>query len=178
MIRKQKPPTAFLLALALVAFILPACQPDGQKPGPPVRLGSDVENTIRTALASVPGPVTLHFYTGGTGETAARETRAVLDFIEDTSSNIDILEHAIDGLTGADEADSGIGVDHGTVIKIVGANKGTMLFYGYPERKELPPLLDGILMASGHPVDLPADAISYLDNLGQDILIRIFTTPD
>jgi hypothetical protein len=180
---KSGPPSSFLflpplLLLAAVALLFSSCQPGAEKAQPPARLGEDVREVIRTTLVSLPEPVTLHFYKGGDGEKGVRETRAILQFAAETAPQISLLDHSLDPADGEGNPGSSLGVDHGPVVKIEGANEGALFFYGLPERKELKPFLNGILMASGHPVDLPAGAESFLSSLDQDVLIRIFTTPD
>jgi hypothetical protein len=169
----------YLPALLLIfSLIFPTCQPEREAPGPPVRLDEDVEEIIRVTLESMAGPVSLHLYLGGTGETAAPETRAILEFMAVTSPQITLLDYSLDPAGG--DADPGFSpeVEHGPVVRIDGTNKGSLFFYGLPERKELPPFLDGVLMASGYPTDLPPDVQTFLSGIDHDVQIRIFTSPD
>jgi hypothetical protein len=64
------------------------------------------------------------------------------------------------------------------VIEMKGQAPGILGYYGYPERKEVRPFLEGILSASGHPADLTSEVRSFISSLDEEVLIRIFTTPD
>lgn len=123
------------------------------------------------------GPVTLHFFQGG-NETAHRGTRAILEFMAESSGQIRLLDHSLEPANNNTGPGLLQGASYGPVVRIEGVNPGSLYFYGYPERKELKPFLDGVLMASGVRVDLPTDAESFLSNLKEDVWIRIFTTPD
>ena len=59
-----------------------------------------------------------------------------------------------------------------------GSAPGVLRYYGYPERKELRPFLEGILFASGSNPDVPPDLETYVKALQEEVVIRIFTTPD
>ena len=61
---------------------------------------------------------------------------------------------------------------------MTGRAPGTLRYYGYPERKETRPFFEGVLAASGHPADLDPKVEAYISGLGEEVLIRIFTTPD
>jgi len=177
-IKDMSPKKVIALLIAALSLSLASCQPGREPARPPVLLGQDVKEAITTTLASMKGPVTLHLYHGGAGETAERETRAVLDFMADSSPQISVVDHALDQKEGSPEKEFSPGVNHGPVIRIEGANRGSLVFYGYPERRELKPFLEGVLLASGYPDNLPAVAEAFLADLDQDIRIRIFTTPD
>lgn len=166
------------LFIPALIIALSSCRPGSEPARPPVQLGEDVKETIRTTLSAMAGPVTLHFYQGGAGATAERETRAILEFMATAAPQISLLNHSLDADDNA--ADQGIspGVDHGPVVVIEGANRGSLIFYGFPERKELAPFLDGVLFASGKQKELPAEAEDFLSSLDQNVRIRIFTAPD
>jgi alkyl hydroperoxide reductase subunit AhpF len=162
----------------ILFLILPGCQPGGETVEPPFRLGADVKTGIRDALATMESDVTLHFYHGGKGDSTSRKVRALIEFMEDVSPRIRTEDYSLDERPGAAGFRSSLGVDHGPVVRIEGAGKGNHLFYGFPERKELNPFLDGILTVSGQPAELPDGVENHIVNLDQDVEIRIFTSPD
>ena len=71
-----------------------------------------------------------------------------------------------------------LGVSHGPVIEMMGRAPGTLRYYGHPERMEVRPFLEGILSASGYPTELAPEVKSYISGLDEEVLIRIFVTPD
>ena len=168
-----------LLSIILIIFmLLPGCRPGGETIGPPVRLGEDTRTRIRDTLSSMESVVTLHLYHGGPGESINRKMQTLLEFMVETSPNVGREDHSLDEDPSAAGFRSSLRVDHGPVVRVDGAGNGPLLFYGFPERKELQPFLDGILIASGQPTELPSGVENYLVNLEQDVEIRIFTSPD
>ena len=169
------PPSLFCIALAAVAALtFLSCQPSKEAAKPPVRLGPDVERLAGEILAPMTDPVTLQITHGGDGETLGEEAQALVDLIARISPNVNV--NRLDIATRSDGVD--LGVSHGPVIEMKGKAPGILRYYGYPERKETRPFLEGILSASGHQVNLAPEVASYISELGEEVLIRIFTTPD
>ena len=168
----------YLPIILAIILIISGCQPGGETVRPPVRLGEDAKTRIRDTLASMESAVTLHFYQGGTGDSTSRKMRTLLEFMTDTSPKVGREDYSLDEDPAAASFQSSLKVDHGPIVRVDGAGKGPLLFYGFPERKELQPFLDGILIASGQSTELPAGVENYLVNLDQDVEIRIFTSPD
>jgi len=164
--------------LALVVLALSACQSGKEAAKPPVRLGDEVLKAVTDSLSNLKGPVTLHLYLGGPAEKEAGEARALVAVIDDASPAVTAVLHDLDKDPDARERKASLGVDHGPVIVIQGPEKRTLVFYGFPDRKELQPFLDGILAAAGRPVPLPREVDDFLAKLDREVLIRIFTTPD
>ena len=163
-----------LIIAAIAALTFLSCQPSKEAAKPPVRLGADVQRLAEEILAPMEGQVTLQIIRGGDGETMAEEAQALVDLIAEISSKVSV--NRLDIATYPDAID--LGVSHGPVIEMKGRAPGTLRYYGYPERKETRPFLEGILSASGHPAVLASDVESYISGLGEEVLIRIFTTPD
>ena len=116
---------------------------------------------------------------GGGGETAQRETRALLEFVAEASPQVSLSFHSLEEGPSAADFRSSLGVSHGPVVAIEGtADRGPFLFYGFPERKELKPFLDGVVIASGVTATLPAEVEIFLAALQRETVIRIFTAPD
>ena len=141
---------------------------------PPVRLGSEVMQLAEEVLASLESHVTVQLTLGGDGETRTRETEALVELVARTSSKVTV--NKLDFADHPDEINTG--VSHGPIIEMKGKAPGTLKYYGYPERKEVRPFLEGILSASGRKSGLLPDIESYITRLDEEILIRIFTTPD
>ena len=163
-----------IIAIMTILLTLPSCQPSKEAAKPPVRLGPDVERLAGKILASMAKPVTLQITRGGNGETMGEEAQALVDLIARISPNVSV--NRLDIATPPDGID--LGVTHGPVIEMKGQAPGILRYYGYPERKETGAFLEGILSASGHPVDLSPEVKSYISGLGEEVWIRIFTTPD
>ena len=166
------PYTLFLAAF--IALTLPSCQPGKEKAKPPVRLGPEVERLAREILAPMKEPVTIQITRGGDGETKGEEAQALVDLLAETSPMVSVSRLDIATHPGAID----LGVPHGPVIEMTGRAPGTLRYYGYPERMETRPFLEGVLAASGHPGDLDPKVEAYISGLGEEVLIRIFTTPD
>ena len=162
------------LILALVILAVSACQSGKEAAKPPVRLDPNIESLTGEILAPMTDPVTLQITRGGDGEAMGEEAQALVDFIARISPNVSVNRLNIS--THPDGVD--LGVSHGPVIEMKGKAPGILRYYGYPERKETRPFLEGILSASGHQVNLAPEVTSYISELGEEVLIRIFTTPD
>ena len=159
---------------AVIALTLPSCQPGKEAGKPPVRLGPEVKQLAEEVLAPLENPVTIQLTLGGKGESRAEETVALAEVISETSAKVTVRE--LDIANHPDRPEPG--VSHGPVIEMKGKAPGILRYYGYPDRKEMRPFLEGILTASGYPSELPAAVVSYISDLDEEIWIRIFTTPD
>jgi hypothetical protein len=163
-----------IIAAVAILLALPSCQPGKEKAKPPVRLGPEVERLAEEILAPMEGPVVIRIFRGGAGETSGEEAQALVDLVAGISPKVSV--NRLDILTDPGAKD--LGVPHGPVIEMIGKAPGILKYYGYPERKETSPFFEGILSASGHPADLDSEVGSYISGLEEEILIRIFTTPD
>ena len=166
------PYTLFLALIALL--ILPSCQPGKEKAKPPVRLDPGIQRLAEEILAPIEGPVTIQIFRGGAGETSGEEAQALVDLVAGVSPKVSVEKLDILNDPGA----KNLGVPHGPVIEMKGKAPGTLRYYGFPERKETRPFLEGVLAASDHPADLDPEVEAYISGLGEEVLIRIFTTPD
>lgn len=170
-------PRCFLIA-AVIALAVSGCKPAGKKAGPPVRIGDSVKAKVEAVVTSVRSPVRLHLFEGGDGETAGKETRALLEFMAETSEMITLSTSSLEESPSAARDRASLGVSHGPVIMIEGESRGPFYFYGFPERQELAPFLEGVALASGAPADLSEEVDAFLADLREDVRIRIFTAPD
>jgi hypothetical protein len=166
------PYTLFLVFIALLT--LPSCQSGKEAAKPPVRLGADVARLTEEILAPMENPVILRIMHGSDGEAVGEEAQTLVDFIAANSPKVTV--ERVDMATQPDTFDPM--VSHGPIIEMRGQAPGVLRYYGYPERKETRPFLEGILSASGHPAELAPKVESYIAELGEEVLIRIFTTPD
>ena len=154
-------------------LLLVACDSPKQAAKPPVRISAEAKKIVQEKLASITSPVTLLLYRGGENERQGEETQVLVDFIKETSTKVTVVTGELD-----DEAKADLEVNHGPVVEMKSPVGGVMRYYGFPERKEVRPFLEGILLASGGAVKLSPDVRSFLAGLEQDVVIRIFTTPD
>lgn len=167
----------FLNKTALVALmgvlLLTGCQSGQDARKPPVRVSAEAKRIVQEGLVALTSPVTLHLYRGGENERQGEEAQALIDFMAETSPNILVVNSEF---TDASRAE--LEVDSGPVVEMKGRAKGIMRYYGFPERKEVAPFVDSILVASGGPIKLSPDVRSFLTGLKQEVVVRIFTTPD
>ena len=163
-----------IIATIAILLALPSCQSGKETAKPPVRLGPDVQRLAEEILAPLEHPVAIELILGGEGETMAREAQALVDLTASTSSMVTV--NRLDIAAHPDPV--GLGVSHGPVIEMKGSAPGTLRYYGFPERKETRPFFEGILLASGSPVELPPAVESYIAGLKEEVWIRIFTTPE
>ena len=161
-----------LIGLAAI-LLLTGCQSGQDAAKPPVRVSAEVKKIVQEGLASLTSPVTLRLYRGGENERQGEETQALLDFMAETSPNVTIMDIEFNDGSTAD-----LEVDSGPVVEMKGPAGGIMRYYGFPERKEVAPFVDSVLVASGGPVTLSPDVRPFLTGLKQEVVVRIFTTPD
>lgn len=165
--------TLRVLILVLAIFAFPSCQ-SGKKSALSVHLDPELQQLAEEILASMDGPVTLRITRGGKGERMGADTQALVEHIAGITPDLSVKRVEISSSAAA----ANLGVTHGPVIEMVGQAPGTLRYYGYPERKETRPFLEGVLTASGHRADLAPEVISFLSALDEEVWIRIFTTPD
>ncbi len=139
----------------------------------PIRLSLKDRKLIREKTARITEPVTINFYTGKPGEKHAAETKALLDLMGTMASKIKINELGLSE-QGIQEK---LETDHGPVMVPIGDYPIGISYYGYPERMELEPFLDSILIATGQMEPLADSTVSYIESLDSDILIRVFVAP-
>jgi hypothetical protein len=161
-----------LIGLA-IAILLTGCQSGQDVSKPPVRVSGEAKKIIQESLVALTSPVTLHLYRGGENERQGEEMQVLIDFMAETSPNVIVVNTEFSESSKVD-----LEVDSGPVVEIKGRAKGIMRYYGFPERKEVAPFIDSILVASGGPVKLSPDVRSFLTGLEQEVVVRIFTTPD
>jgi hypothetical protein len=167
-----------LAALIAVLLLLPACDSSKQAAKPPTRLGADVKKAVQENLASITSPVTVRLYRGGEGEVQGEEAQLLMDLMSRTSTSITVESGEMNDNTKAE-----LEVDHGPVIEYSGPTGGVMRYYGFPERKEVGPFVDSVILASGGlpsggAINLSPEMSNFLSQLEQEVVIRIFTTPD
>ena len=163
-----------ILIIALFISGLTSCQSGKEAAKPPVRLGPEVNRLAEEVLAPLVNPVTIQLTLGGAGEGRAEEAVALAEVIGETSAKVTVRKLELANHPDTPEP----GVSHGPIFEMMGKAPGILRYYGYPERKEMRPFLEGVLSASGHMSDLPSAVESYITDLDEEIWIRIFTTPD
>jgi len=161
-----------LFAVGILA--LPSCQPGKEAAAPPFRLGPEVEALVKEVLDPLENPVTIRITRGGVGESSGEKAQALVDLITEVSPRVGV--NRLDITTNPDTLVPG--VSYGPIMEMRGQAPGTLRYYGFPERRETRPFLEGILLASGHQMDLVPEIKSFISALDQEIWIRIFTTPD
>lgn len=163
-----------IILTAAIALFLPSCNPSGETARTPVHLGPEIRRLAEEYLAPHQEPFTLELTLGGEGQSKAEEAEALLGLIREISPGATVVKR--DFSTRPDS--KRLGVNHGPVLEMKGRAPGVLRYYGFPERKEIRPFLEGILTATGKAASIPHDVESYMKNLRDEVLIRIFTTPD
>ena len=113
-----------LFLAASLALAFSGCQPGGEVAQPPATLGEKIQDTIREAVGVLKNPVALHLFEGGKGETAGRETRALVEFMAETSPMITLSISSFEDSPAGGDLPSSLGVSHGPVITIEGLADG------------------------------------------------------
>jgi hypothetical protein len=162
-----------LAALVAVLLLFPACDSAKQGAKPPVRLDADLKKAVQENLASITSPVTVRLYRGGDGEVQGEDAQLLVDLMARTSTGITVEPGEM-----SDETRAALEVDHGPVIELAGPTGGVMRYYGFPERKEVGPFVDSVVLASGGAIKLSPEMSVFLSQLEQEVVIRIFTTPE
>ncbi|MDF1536236.1 MAG: hypothetical protein P1S46_07010 [bacterium] len=162
-----------IVTTVLLALTLTACSSGKEAGKPPVRISEETKKIVQENLASLTSTVTLFLYRGGENENQGEETQTLVDLMARTSSNLIIVPREL-----TEEAKSELEVDHGPVIELKGPTGGILRYYGFPERQEVRPFLDGILLASGQPFRFSPPVEAFLAGLEEEVVIRIFTTPE
>ncbi len=166
-------------ALILLAGLLPGCPaPGGETPTQAdrsTRISQDDRALIREKVGQVTDPVTIHFYSRGDQDKGVKNTRKLLGLIDQASGMVSVEEHNIQAQPQGAQPP---GITRGPVMVMEGKEAYGMRYDGYPTRLELAPLLDSILIASGKVPPLMDRSRASLENLDQDVVIKVFVTPD
>ena len=154
---------------------LAACDSKSARTPEKIRFDKTVMDTVEGKLALLETPVTVHLYRGSGEERGAVKTRALLDLMAKTSQFLAVEEHNLDQESDIRES---MKAEHGPIMIQAGPRNSRSSFLGYPDRKELAPFLDSILIVSGQVPDLTPGTEAFLKSLDKEIVIRVFTTPD
>jgi hypothetical protein len=163
-----------IIVAVFIALTISSCQPGKKAAEPHVRLGPEVKALVEEILVPLENPVTIRITRGGEGETNGEEVQALVDLVSAISPMVSVT--GVDISTNPDTHDPG--VSHGPIMEMRGQAPGTLRYYGFPERRETRPFLEGILLASGHQTDLVPEIRSFISALDEEVWIRIFATPD
>jgi len=163
-----------IIIAAVIALTLSSCQPGREKAAAPVRLDPEVRALAEEVLAPLKNPVTIRITRGGNGETTGEKALALTDLVASVSPLVTVTTQDI----ASDPDRFSPGVSHGPILEMKGQAPGVLRYYGFPERRETRPFLEGILLASGYQAELPQEVRSFIEALDEDVRIRIFVTPD
>jgi hypothetical protein len=158
-----------------VLFGLAACE---SKPGgtpAKIRFDKTVVEMVEGKLAQLETPVTVHLYRGSGNERGADKTSALLDLMTEKSKLLAVEGHNLDQESDIRES---MKTEHGPILILAGPENSRSSFLGYPDRKELAPFLESILIVSGQVPELTPGTAAFLKGLDQEVFIRVFTTPD
>ncbi len=166
-----------LAVLTLFVFAAASCgKPAGEtsvRKRAPLRLSSDDRRLVREKTAALTEPVTLKLYTGSLIEKHSPETRELLKLMSSMASRIKVEEVSLTNPEDIKHLDT----DHGPVTVFEGSAGNRITYYGFPDKLELEPFLDSLLITSGQMESLAPSTVSYLEKLDADVKIQVFVTP-
>ena len=157
----------------LFCFAVIVCQPEAAAQR--IRVSRGDRNLVISKLDQLKKPMTVHLYTGGGNANKTRQTLVLLEFMEEMSDKLNIVEHDMDKEPSL-KAD--LGVEHGPVMALKGETFQGHSYYGLPSQMELEPFLDGILIAAGQGQQITPQAELLFEELEKEVHIKVFVTPD
>jgi len=163
--------------LALLLFTVLSCsKPSGDtesRRSKPVRFGQKERLLLREKTAMLDTTVNIKFFRRSAEEKHYAKTRALLDLLSTMTSRIKVQEL---GLSDPGDRQK-LETDHGPVLIPEGEIPIGISYYGFPNKMELEPFLDSLLIATGQMKPLADTTVSYLKSLDADVNIRVFVTP-
>lgn len=169
-----------LLIFAAVAGLVlsPGCSGgsgDGKARRPAPKISERTAARVTGKLQLVSKPVTLHLYTGGGDAAKTAEASAFMDLVAAGSEFVTLEKHSITAMPPGPAR-----VDHGPATAFTAGDDPEFLRYYYlgtPDDLEVEPFMDGVLMASGKTMALSGRTLQFIDNLQEDVTIRVFVSP-
>ncbi len=129
---------------------------------------------VREALACLPNPVRLVFFTQTFECETCPETLGILRELAALSDQVTLEEYnfQIDR-----EQVTEFGVDKVPAVAVVGEQDTGIRFYGIPSGYEFASLIDAILLASSGDSGLSAESLALIANVTEPTSIQVFVTP-
>lgn len=132
------------------------------------------EQAVRTEFEKMKGPVTLTVFASELGGENNQQTVALVREVAALSDQISV--QVLNPLIEREQAEA-YGVDVTPAIAVEGARDYGIRFLGLPGGYEFANLIDSIIVASTGEPGLSATTREALDGLGEDVTIKVFTTP-
>jgi alkyl hydroperoxide reductase subunit AhpF len=132
------------------------------------------EQAVRTEFEKVKGPVKLTVFASELGGENNQQTVALVREVAALSDQISV--QVLNPLIEREQAEA-YGVDVTPAIAVEGARDYGIRFLGLPGGYEFANLIDSIIVASTGEPGLSATTREALDGLGEDVTIKVFTTP-
>ncbi|UCF30028.1 MAG: hypothetical protein JSV26_08050 [bacterium] len=169
--------TAVILISATLVLAGCPSRDDGAKSvsAPVIQLGEEATSLITRKMILLTRPVVIHLYRGSGKEKNTDKVEALLEIVAGASDNLSVVKHDL-----AEDPDlrRELTSDHGPIMVFEGPSEARISYYGYPERKELSPFLDGILISSGSTTPLTDRSRDFLGGLDREVGFKVFVTPD
>lgn len=137
-------------------------------------LDDKVLKEVKSQLANMTGAVSLKLFTQPMECQYCKETHQMLEELSTTNPLLKLEVHLFDSDT---EAVQKYGIEQIPALAVIGAKDYGIRFYGIPAGYEFSSLLNAILMVSTGITKLLPETKAWLDNLKQDIQLRVLVTP-
>lgn len=137
-------------------------------------LDDKVLKEVKNQLANMTGVVQLKLFTQPMECQYCKETHQMLEELCTVNPLLKLEVHLFDSDA---EAVQKYGIEQIPALALIGAKDYGIRFYGIPAGYEFSSLLNAILMVSTGITKLLPETKSWLDNLKQDIHLRVLVTP-
>ena len=137
-------------------------------------LDDKVLKEVKSQLANMTGAVSLKLFTQPMECQYCKETHQMLEELTQANPLLKLEVHLFDSDA---EAVQKYGIEQIPALAIIGAKDYGIRFYGIPAGYEFSSLLNAILMVSTGITKLLPETKAWLDNLKQDIQLRVLVTP-
>ena len=129
---------------------------------------------IRKILGELKSDITLTLFTQKLECETCPESEMIVRELSDLSDRLTM--HKINPLEDRGKAES-LGIERVPAILVANGDHSRVRFYGLPSGYEFSSLLTAIVDAGGSESVVEPATRSFLDSLGQDLLMKVFVTP-
>jgi glutaredoxin-like protein len=139
-------------------------------------MDQDTQEQVRSLLAVLQTPVTLHMFMQEDECDYCKETRQIAEEIAELSDRVTLQVH--DFVEESDLAAS-LHIDKTPAVAIMGENDQDygIRFYGIPAGYEFTSLIEAIQLVGTDSYDLAEETLDFLNNLDQPLHLQVFVTP-
>jgi len=139
-------------------------------------MDKDTQDQVRSLLAAVQSPVTIHLFTQEFECGYCKETRQIAEEVAELSDKVTLQVHDfVEDKALAED----MGIDKIPALAINGENDRDygIRFYGIPSGYEFTSLLEAILAVGTGENELDARTLEFLESVESPLHIQVFVTP-